>query len=52
VETKKGPSAPEGENVQKKRHMITIMRADLDTPPPVTQKRTAPSIADEVGEAP
>jgi hypothetical protein len=32
--------------------MMTITRVVLDTPPPVTQKRTAPSIAYEVTEAP
>jgi hypothetical protein len=32
--------------------MMTVMRVVLDTPPPIIQKRNAPSIADEVAEAP
>jgi hypothetical protein len=47
-EAEKEPSAPGGGNAQKKRHMMNVMRAVLDTLPPTIQKRTAPSIADEV----
>jgi hypothetical protein len=53
AETEKGPSAPGGGNALNKRHMMTVMRAILDTPPPRgIQKRTVPSTADEATEAP
>jgi hypothetical protein len=52
AETEKGPSAPGGENALKKHRMMTVLRVVLDTPPPIIQKRTAPSTADEATEAP
>jgi hypothetical protein len=48
VEADKGPLAPGGGNAQKKHRMMNVMRAVLDTPPPAIQKKTAPSMADEV----
>jgi hypothetical protein len=51
VETKKGHSAT-GRMSKKRRHMMTVMRAVHDTPPPVAQNRTAPSIIDETTKAP
>jgi hypothetical protein len=51
AETKKGALAPRG-NAQKKRRMMTVMRVVLDTSPLVIQKRTAPSVADEVADGP
>jgi hypothetical protein len=38
---------PGGGNTQKKHRMMNVMRAVLDTPPPVIQKKVAPSVADE-----
>jgi hypothetical protein len=52
AETEKDPSAPGRGNAQKKRHMMTVMRVVLDTPPPAIHKRIAPSAADEATEAP
>jgi hypothetical protein len=42
AEAEKEPSAPGGGNAQKKRGMMNVMRAILDTPPPVIQKRMTP----------
>jgi hypothetical protein len=38
---------PHGGNAQKKRRMMNVMMAILDTPPPVVQKEITPAIADE-----
>jgi hypothetical protein len=51
AETEKGSSAPGG-NTQNKQRMMTVMRAILDTPQPIIQKRTTPSIVDAIAEAP
>jgi hypothetical protein len=48
AEADKGPSTPSGGNAQKKRRMMNVMRAVLDTPPSAIQKKIAPSVADEV----
>jgi hypothetical protein len=47
AEVCKEPSAPGGGNTQKKCRMMNVMRAVLDTPPSVIQKKVVPSMADE-----
>jgi hypothetical protein len=41
------PLAPDRGNTQKKRQMMNVMRAVLDTPPPAIQKKVVPVVADE-----
>jgi hypothetical protein len=47
AEVNKEPSAPNGGNTQKKRQMMNVMRAVLDTPPPAIQWKVVPVVADE-----
>jgi hypothetical protein len=41
------PLAPGGRYTQKKRQMMNVMRAVLDTPPPAIQKKVVPVVAKE-----
>jgi hypothetical protein len=47
VEVGKEPSEPDRGNTQKKRWMMNVMRAVLNTPPQAIQKKVVPSMADE-----
>jgi hypothetical protein len=47
AEAGKDPSAPSRGNIQKKHRMMNVMRAILDTPPPVIQNEITPAITDE-----
>jgi hypothetical protein len=43
----KDPSTPSGGNAQKKRQMMNVMRAILDTPPPAIRKEVTPAMTNE-----
>jgi hypothetical protein len=43
----KDPSVPSGGNAQKKRRMMNVMRAILDTPSPVVREKIVSTVADE-----